>query len=501
MITANYILIYLIAYFLFLSTITWLTTRKADSLSFYLGNKKSPWYLVAFGMIGTSISGVTFISVTGMVAAQKFAYLQLVLGFVVGYLLIAFILLPLYYRLNLTSIYTYLDLRFGKKSHKVGSFYFLLARTLGSAARLYMVALVLDDLVFSKLHVPFEFTVTIILLLIFIYTVKGGIKTIIYTDTIQTAVMLIAVFVCIYEVRNGLKFNFSQIFTMISERGYTQVFTGGWQGFTKEFFAGIFICVGMTGLDQDLMQKNLSCRNIGDAKKNMLSFSIILVIVNVLFLTLGAFLALFAIQQNIQVPRPDLLFGHIATEHFSLIGSAIFVIGLIAISFASADSALTALTTSFCIDILNFSPQDTSKVGQRRWVHLAFTLLSIFLIIYLFKGSNDSVINIVYTIGSYTYGPLIGLYAFGLFFKRKINDAIVPLVCICVPLLIVSYSAYLGYHRLIEEHLMTVDRGLLERIQAFLAKGIGKEVIIYNGIATLLGLLFFSKKDVNFKKL
>lgn len=497
--THQYILSYLIAYFVFLSVITWLTTRNSDGLSFYLGNKKSPWYLVAFGMIGTSISGVTFISVTGMVAIHKFAYLQLVFGFVLGYIFIALVLLPLYYRLNLTSIYTYLDLRFGKNSRQIGSFYFLIARTLGSAARLYMVAIVLDSLVFNKMNIPFWITVSIVLLLIFAYTVKGGVKTIVYTDTIQTVVMLIAVVICLYETQNLLGFSFGEVLQQAKQQGYTKIVTKGWLDFGKEFWSGVFICIGMTGLDQDLMQKNLSCKNIQEAQKNMLSFSAILVLVNVLFLTLGAFLALYIQQKGLHFNKADLAFGNIATEHFSLLGASVFVIGLVAISFASADSALTALTTSFCIDILNFSPSDSNKVQQRRWVHLGFTLLCIFLIIFLFKNAQDSVINIVYIIGSYTYGPLIGLYAFGLFSKRKIKDTVVPVLCTVIPFLIILASMYIGYTNL-ETDLSAIPN-LLEKTQLLLSKGFGKEVIIYNGIATFLGLWSFSKHDLHFKKL
>lgn len=498
-----FILYYLLGYFLVISCITWYTTRKADDLSFYLGNKKSPWPLVAFGMIGTSISGVTFISVTGMVGTSKFSYLQFVLGLTVGYQFIAFILLPMYYRLNLTSIYTYLDLRFGKASHKVGSFYFLLARTLGAAARLYLVTEVLNDLVFKSLGIPFELSVAFIILLIFVYTVKGGVKTIVYTDTIQTSVMILAVFVCIWEVSKALNQPLFHLASQVSHEGYTQIFTTGAGGFWKSFLSGIFICVGMTGLDQDLMQKNLSIRNIRDAQKNMLSFSVISLVVNLLFLTLGAFIAYYMKLRGIHVARPDLAFGEVATHYFSAAGSLIFVIGLVAISFASADSALTALTTSFCIDILNFNASDPTRAPARRWVHFGFSLLSFLLIIFLFRGSENSVITIVYTIGSYTYGPLIAMYTFGLYMKRKIRDQFVPYIALASALLIVLASVAIAWSH-IENGTGKISVASLSAQHGFhyfmtlLDNGFGTEVIIYNALLTFAGLYLFSKKEAGF---
>lgn len=497
------ILLYLLGYFALISVITWYTTRKADSLSFYLGNKKSPWPLVAFGMIGTSISGVTFISVTGMVAASKFSYVQFVLGLTVGYQLIAFILLPMYYRLNLTSIYTYLDLRFGKASHKVGSFYFLLARTLGAAARLYLVVEVLNDLVFKSLGIPFEVSVAFIILLIFVYTVKGGVKTIVYTDTIQTSVMILAVFACIWEITRALHLPFLQVASAVSRDGYTAIFTTGAGGFWKNFLAGIFICVGMTGLDQDLMQKNLSIKNIGDAQKNMVSFSLISLFVNLLFLTLGAFIAYYMALKGIKVARPDLAFGEVATHYFSSFGALIFVVGLVAISFASADSALTALTTSFCIDILNFDAADPTKVKRRQQVHFAFSLLSYLLIIFLFKGSQNSVITIVYAIGSYTYGPLIAMYAFGLGIKRTLADRLVPYIAVGSALVIVSLSLSVAYSSILAGH-SKISALTLTRLHGFsffttlFNNGFGTEVIIYNALLTFAALLLFSRKQENF---
>ena len=497
------ILYYLLGYFILISIITWYTTRKADSLSFYLGNKKSPWPLVAFGMIGTSISGVTFISVTGMVAASKFSYLQFVLGLTVGYQIIAFVLLPMYYRLNLTSIYTYLDLRFGTNSHKVGSFYFLLARTLGAAARLYLVVEVLNDLVFKSLGIPFEVSVAFIIVLIFVYTVKGGVKTIVYTDTIQTSVMILAVFVCIWEISKALHQPLSTIASEVNSQGYTAIFTSGAGGFWKNFLSGIFICVGMTGLDQDLMQKNLSIKNIDDAQKNMLSFSAISLVVNLLFLTLGAFIAYYMQLKGIKVARPDLAFGEVATHYFSSFGALIFVVGLVAISFASADSALTALTTSFCIDILNFDAADPSRVRLRQQVHFGFSILSFLLIIFLFKGSQNSVITIVYAIGSYTYGPLIAMYAFGLLVKRSITDKLVPYIAVISALIIVTFSMIAAYHS-IEIGTAKITMATLASTHGFtyftalFNNGFGTEVIIYNALLTFAGLFIFSRKQENF---
>jgi len=500
-----YILAYLLIYFFFISLITWLTTRNADNLSFYLGNKKSPWALVAFGMIGTSISGVTFISVTGQVAVSGFSYLVFVAGLLLGYQVIAFVLLPLYYRLNLTSIYTYLELRFGPWSHRTGSLYFLIARTLGAAARLYLVVEVLNDLVFKSMHIPFEVTVALIMLLIFLYTVKGGIKTIVYTDTIQTTVMVLAVLVCIWEVCHALQKSLPEVYSLASNAGYTSILQGGSGGAApnavsalwKSFFAGIFICIGMTGLDQDLMQKNLSIKNIGDAQKNMVTFSFIALLVNLLFLILGAFIAYFMKIKGISVSKPDLAFGEVATRHFTALGAVIFVIGLIAISFASADSAITALTTSFCIDILNFKPNDPTRAARRRWVHFGFSLLSFLLIIFLFKNSKGAVINSVYAIGSYTYGPLIALYAFGLFIKRKISDRYVPFIAIVSALVIIGASLYAGW-----VNLKNSAGGLPGfDFLTVLGKGFGNEVIIYNALLTFAGLLAFSEKDYAFNSI
>ncbi len=501
-----FILVYLLFYFLFISLITWFTTRKSDHESFYLGNKKSPWPLVAFGMIGTSISGVTFISVTGMVAAQKFSYLQFVLGLTLGYQVITFLLLPLYYRLNLTSIYAYLDLRFGPRSHKVGSFYFLLARTLGAAARLFLVVEVLNDLVFKYLNVPFEFTVAVIILLIFAYTVKGGIKTIVYTDTIQTVFMLVAVLFSIWEITRLLGQSTRTLWMQVNQAGLNQIFTSGTGGFWKSFLSGFFICIGMTGLDQDLMQKNLSMRNIGDAQKNMLSFSIISLGVNLLFLVFGAFLAIFIAKNGILFQSPDLAYGGVAMQYFTAPGAIIFIIGLVAISFSSSDSALTALTTSFCLDILGFKPADKKQVYNRRWVHFAFCLVSYFLIIFLFKGSKSSVINIVYAIGSYTYGPLIGIYAFGLFIKRKVEDNVIPFIAVLSAVGIILMNCFIGFTHIQKgiakvSYQSWMDLGVWEKfIQTFL-NGLGNEIIIYNALFTFLGLFIFSKREANFKRL
>ena len=501
-----YILIYLLFYFLFIFLITWITTRHSDHESFYLGNKKSPWPLVAFGMIGTSISGVTFISVTGMVAAQKFSYFQFVLGLTIGYQFITWVLLPLYYRLKLTSIYTYLDIRFGPKSHRVGSFYFLLARTLGASARLFLVAEVLNDLVFKYLSIPFELSVAIVLLLIFLYTVKGGIKTIVYTDTIQTAFMLIAVFFSIWEVHNILHQSLPSLWKEASSKGLTQVFTSGNSGFWKNFLSGVFICIGMTGLDQDLMQKNLSMKNIGDAQKNMTSFSLIALLVNLLFLSFGAFLSILIAQKGLKFSSPDLAYGEVAMHYFSAPGAIIFIIGLVSISFSSSDSALTALTTSFCIDILGFKPGDAARVPQRRWIHFSFCVLSYFLIIFLFRGFKTSVINIVYSIGSYTYGPLIGIYGFGLIIKRKVEDYWIPYIAILSALIIILLNGWMGYHSIYSGQGKISSQAfeslnVFNQISQSFSNGWGNEIIIYNAILTFLGLLAFSKKDINYKSL
>jgi Na+/proline symporter len=466
-------------YFCILIFISFLTSRKTESTeSFFLANRKSPWFIVAFGMIGTSLSGVTFISIPGMVATAQFSYLQLVFGYLLGYLVIATILMPLYYRLNLTSIYTYLDQRFGYWSYKTGASFFLLARTIGAALRLYVVAGVMQLAVFDALGIPFWASVLITIVLIWVYTFRGGMKTIIWTDTFQTLAMLICVGTSLVLISQELNLSFQGLINRIDNSAYSQVFFWDFKDsryFIKQFFAGAFIAIVMTGLDQDMMQKNLSCKNIGEAQKNMFWFSIILVVVNILFLCLGALLYIYAQSKGIALPeRGDDVFPFLALNYFSGFLGIVFILGIVAITYASADSALTALTTSFCVDFLDFSKRpEPERVRYRLMVHVGFSFL-LMLVIIIFRVINDeSVVTAVFKIAGYTYGPLLGLYAFGLFSKRQVRDNLVPVICILSPIL--TYIANVNSE------------------DWFWGYEFGFEVLILNGLLTFLGLLAISR--------
>ena len=465
-------------YFLLLILISWLTAGKADAKTFFTANRQSPWYLVAFGMLGASLSGVTFISVPGWVAATEFTYMQMVFGFLLGYTVIAGVLMPLYYRLNLISIYQYLEQRYGLRSYKTGAFFFLLSRTIGASFRLFLVASVLQIAFFDYYGIPFSVSVMVTIVLIWIYTFRGGIKTIVWTDTLQTFFMLIAVGVSIVIITQDLNLSFGGIQDAIVEGGYGKWLDFDWsskQNFFKQFFSGAFMAIVMTGLDQDMMQKNLTCRNLKEAQKNMFWFSITLVFVNLMFLTLGALLFLYANQQGIQIPeRSDDLFPLLALNHLGTVAGITFLLGITAAAYSSADSALTALTTSFCVDFLGFK-EDTNNKPLRTKVHIGFSVL-LFFVILIFRIINDeSVISALYTVAGYTYGPLLGLYAFGLFTKWQVKDKWVPYIALGSPIL-----SYL---------LSTYSDTLLAGYQ------FGFEILMVNGGITFLGLLLIRKKS------
>jgi Na+/proline symporter len=466
-------------YFAVLIIISYFTSRNANTSTFFSANKQSPWFLVAFGMIGSSLSGVTFVSVPGWVATTQFTYLQLVLGYLLGYLVIGTVLMPLYYRLNLVSIYTYLEKRFGFWSYKTGATFFILSRTMGSALRLFLVATVLQLALFDNWNIPFSVTVIITLFLIWLYTFKGGIKTIVWTDTFQTLFMLLSVGISLFLVADELQLSFKGLIEQVWSSEYSKMFVWDAQpkeNFFKQFFSGAFISIVMTGLDQDMMQKNLTCRNIGDAQKNMFWFSITLVFVNLLFLMLGAALYLYANAKGIAIPaQTDKLYPMLALNHFSTIAGICFILGIIAAAYSSADSALTALTTSFCIDILAFSNKDEkTQTSIRRTVHIGFTILT-FLVIIGVKALNDSsIISAVFTIAGYTYGPLLGLYSFGLFTKLKVRDNLVPFICVASPIL-----CYI------------IDSNSREWFNGYV---FGFELLMLNGLITFLGLLCLSTK-------
>jgi len=445
-------------YFLLLVLISYFTGKGADNDSFFRGSKKSPWYLVAFGMIGASLSGVTFISIPGVVGGNglnmAFSYMQVVLGYIVGYIVIANVLMPLYYRLNLTSIYEFLEQRLGTEAYKTGAAYFLLSRTIGSAFRLYLVAIVLDGFVLGPMGIPFWLTVAGSILLIWVYTFQGGIKTIVWTDTLQTVAMLTSVILTIIAIATAMDTDIPGMIQLVRESEYAQVFffEGGWSdpnNFFKQFLSGALITIVMTGLDQDMMQKNLSCKNIKEAQKNMYSFTVILVLAKVLFLTLGALLYLYSAHLGLDIPgQTDKLYPSIALNQLSPFIGIIFIIGLIAAAYSSADSALTALTTSFCIDFLNFGKKEPNPqmIRQRFWVHIAFSIV-LFIIIVAFNSlNNDAVISQLFVAAGYTYGPLLGLFTFGIATTRQVRKQWVVVVCVAAPVIsffLNKYSAVL----------------------------------------------------------
>ncbi len=474
----------ILCYFLLLVAVSYYTAKGANNDSFFKGNKNSKWYLVAFGMVGASLSGVTFVSVPGWVQSSQFSYMQMVFGYLVGYFIVANLLMPLYYRLNLTSIYTYLEQRFGFWSYKTGAFYFLLSRIIGASFRLFLVASVFQIAIFDGWGVPFWVTVAITILLIWIYTFKGGIKTIVWTDTLQTLFMLSAVGITIVMIASQLNWTFSELVSQVYESDYSKLlFLENWndkQYFVKSFLSGVFITIVMTGLDQDMMQKNLSCKNIKEAKWNMYAMSIVLVVVTFLFLCLGALLFLYANQQGIVIPeRTDELFPMLATGGYLGYAVAVcFILGLIAAAYSSADSALTALTTSFCVDILNVESKALEQQESlRKRTHVGMSVL-LFLVILLFQIINDdSVVDALFKAASYTYGPLLGLYAFGLFTKFKIRDQLVPIICIFSPL--VCYLLQLNSE------------------QWFNGYQFGYDLLIVNGSLTFIGLLIVRKPSGN----
>ncbi|WP_026951863.1 sodium:solute symporter [Algoriphagus mannitolivorans] len=470
------------AYFLLLFLISYFTSRKVTADTFFTGDRQSPWFLVAFGMIGASLSGVTFISVPGEVGNTNFFYFQVVLGYTLGYFTIAKVLLPLYYRLNLVSIYSYLEDRFGFWSYKTGAFFFILSRALGSSLRVYLVASVLQLILFDALGIPFWVSVAITVGLIWLYTFRGGIKTVVWTDTLQTLFMLLAVVITIIMIGKDLGIqSLGDYISTVAEDQRSTIFNWDWKAgtnFFKQFISGAFITIVMTGLDQDMMQKNLTCRSIGDAQKNMFWFTIILVIVNLLFLSLGVMLYLYAETKGVQLPaRTDELFPMLVTQHFSAFAGIVFVLGITAAAYSSADSTLTALTTSFCIDFLQiekkYSPE--KRVSIRKKVHIAFTGLMFFLILAFYWLNDQSVINSVFIIAGYTYGPLLGLYSFGLFTKFQVRDKVVPFLAVLAPVttfLIAQNSEKLlwGYK-------------------------FGFEALILNGALMFLGLYLYRKKS------
>lgn len=461
-------------YFILLFFISYLTGKDDSNDSFFLANRNSPWYVISYGMIGVTLSGVTFLSVPGMVGSSEFSYLQMVFGFFVGYFVISRVLLPLYYNLGLTSIYTYLKDRLGYSSYKTGSAFFLLSRTIGSAFRLYLMATVLQFAVFDAWNIPFFITVIITIVLIWLYTHRSGMKTIIWTDTLQTTFMLASVIIIAYILIDRMGFDFSSAYNLIKDSDYSKVFFfEDWTDkkyFFKQFFSGVFMAIVMTGLDQDQMQKNLSCRNLKDAQKNMTVFSIILIFVDLLFLSFGAILFIYSESVGFNIPsKTDLLFPYIVfNSGMPIYVGLLFIIGIIAAAYSTADSALTSLTTSFCIDIIEIDKQEPEKqVKTRKKVHVLFCFILLVVILLFDALNNESVIKSLFTVAGYTYGPLLGMFSFGLFTKHKVKDKFVPFVAIASPVICYILSLYIPF---------------------------GFELLILNGFITFLGLLLLRVK-------
>jgi Na+/proline symporter len=471
---------FVIGYFLVLLGVAWYTSRNSNNDSFFIGNKNSNWMLVAFGMIGTSLSGVTFVSVPGAVGRDAFTYFQIVIGYFLGYLVIAYVLLPLYYRLNLTSIYNYLSSRLGFRSYKTGASFFILSRTLGATARLYLVVKILQDAILTSFGVPFWLTTLIILAMILLYTYEGGVKTIVWTDTLQTSGMLIGLVVCVWYILKAMNVGVGEGFQVMSEAGYTNMFVTDPSSklfFLKQVLAGAFITITMTGMDQEMMQKNISVRTLKDSQKNMISFAIVLMVVNLLFLFLGGLLYVYGKSLGVEATG-DRIFPEIALHHMPAAVSVIFILALISALFPSADGAITALTSSFCIDILGLQRRtDLSEAEQkktRQRVHLGFAAVFLFFVLVFYKINNPSMIGVILKVAGYTYGPLLGLFSFGIPTRRQVNDKLVPLVAVISPVICF----------------------LIDKYQSNLFGGfeIGLELLILNGLLTFIGLMLISRK-------
>ena len=468
-----------------------LSSKKTNNNAFFTGNRKSPWFVVAYGMIGASLSGVTFMSVPGGVYSGQFTYFGIVLGYIIGYAVIAFLLLPLYYKLNLTSIYSYLEIKFGKSSEKTGAILFIISRLVGSAIRMYLVIFVLYEFVFKSWNIPFWVPAVIFITLILIYTFKGGIKTVVWTDTLQTTFLLLAAIMTVAIILSTLDVSFVEMMSTSAERGYTKLFETDWSHskfFVKQILSGAFITIAMTGLDQDMMQKNLTCKSLKDAQKNVITSSFVFVLVNLLFMSLGAALIYYTQEIGFQLPTNesgvvvnDKIFPSVA---FSLnkLTSIVFIIGLIAAGYSSADGTLTALTTTFCYDFLHFDKNtrmsESDKIRYRKLIHIGFAIIYLMVIILFRPFHNESLIDKIFEIAGYTYGPLLGLYSFGLFVKNRIpNDKYVPIIAICSP--IISY---------VLNHYSK---------QLFFGYQFGFEILIVNGLLTFIALLLVSKKRIS----
>lgn len=488
--SATLVLVIVCGYFALLLLISYFTARKATNDSYFKGNQQSPWWVLAFGLIGDSLSGVTFVSVPGKVGLEQFSYMQIVLGYVFGYLVISEVLLPIYYKYNLTSIYSYLNKRLGPNSQKAGSFFFLVSRTIGAAFRLYVTLIVLGEFLFKPFGVSFEIAAAIIIILILLYTIKGGIKTLVWTDMLQSGFLLAGLILCFlllaWELgilqHRGI-WGWTEIFSTVADSNYARIFFfDDWNAknnFFKQFFGGAFIAIAMTGLDQNMMQKNLSARTLGEAKKNIRAFSIVVVIVNFVFVSLGGLLYMYAEQKGIEIPKStDTLFPLVAIKYLGVAASVAFILGIAAATFSSADSVLTTLTTAFCIDFLGMDDHNTKTEAQltrtRTMVHIGFAVILLLTLILFNNYNNDAVITQVFVFAGFTYGPLIGLFAFSLYSKRVVYDKWVPVICLISPILCYILNTHSK--------------------EWFSGYALGNELLILNGLITFSGLFLISKK-------
>jgi len=476
----TFIFVLILLYFGALLAISLFLGKRSDNAAFFLGSRKSPWYIVAIGMIGSSLSGVTFVSVPGMVGKFDMTYMQMVFGFLLGYAVIAFVLLPIYYKLNVTSIYSYLNDRIGRKAYKTGAGFFILSRTVVAAVRLYIAVLILQTYIFDAWHVPFALTAVGALLMIWLYTHKSGVRVIIWTDLLQSLFLIAALIIIIWQVSKGLNLNFTGIITSVTESPHSRIFVfDDWysrQNFFKQFISGMFVTIAMTGIDQEMMQKNLSCKNLREAQKNVCTTGIFFIPVNFLFLCLGILLLNYASINHITLPEmgDDILPMLVSNGYFGTSAIIFFTIGIIAVTFAGADSALTGLTTSVCVDVLEIAKQDEKKARKIRLsVHLAISLVFIGIMLFFRSINNTSVIDAIYKIVSYTYGPLLGLFAFGILFKIRTNDKAVPYICIISPIL-----CFVG--------------NLL--LKATIGYEFGYELLIVNAALVVIGLIFAKRK-------
>ena len=477
------IIITIAVYFLLLLIVSWISSRGSDNSTFFTGNRKLPWMVVAFAMIGATISGVTFISVPGMVVAKGYSYLQMVLGFIVGYCAIAFVLVPLFYKHNLISIYGYLEMRFGKSTYKTGAWFFFISKILGAAVRFFVVCAVLQLLVFGPLGIPFVFNVIITIGLIWLYTVQGGVKTLIWTDTIKSFCLIMSVILCIYFVSANMDFSFKELVSSVGAHDSSRIFffDNPKEGtyFWKQFIAGVFMAIATNGLDQDMMQRHLACRDSKESQKNMIVSGIVQFFVIALFLILGTILAIFMTKSGYDMPaKSDDLFAHVAfDDSMPTVVGILFIIGLIAAAYSAAGSALTSLTTSFTVDIMGAHRRnDDKKLGKtRKWIHVLMSFLMGAVIIVFYYISDQDAISTVYTLASYTYGPLLGLFVYGLFWKKPVHDRWVPIICLVSPALSWCIQKALNYYFGYETSF---------------------ELLILNALITLLGLLCLRRGGV-----